>query len=374
METLDNRIQPYAWGSPTAIPTLLGRTPNGAPQAELWLGAHPSAPSTLSSGVALDVHLAKDPARFLGPRVEHRFGTQLPFLLKVLAAAQPLSLQAHPTLAQAKAGFAREETAGLARSAPHRNYKDPNHKPEIICALTPFRALCGFRARADSVRLFKGLGLDTSRLEQHGLQAYFAHVMTLPAAVQGALVDQLIDAARTPVKGFEAECALAQRLATLYPRDVGIVGAMLLNLLTLEPGEALYLDAGNLHAYLEGTGVELMANSDNVLRGGLTPKHVDVPELLSVLDFRDGPARVLRPTGSPEAIYETPAPDFRLSRLSLDGSYRLAAGLPQILLVTSGSCEGSGVRLGKGASAFIGADEEVTLSGKATLFRATVGL
>jgi mannose-6-phosphate isomerase len=365
METLENRVQPYAWGSLTAIPTLLGTTPTGAPQAELWLGAHPSAPSTLKNGATLEQYLASDPARLLGPRVNAHFGPRLPFLLKVLAAAQPLSLQAHPTLAQAIAGFAKEEAAGVPRTAGNRNYKDANHKPEIICALTDFQALCGFRLQADSVRLFKGLGLDTSVLEHHGLRGYFEHVMTLPKSAQGALVDQLVDAARAPVPGFEAECALAGKLSAQYPRDIGIVGALLLNLVTLKPGEALYLDAGNLHAYLEGTGIELMANSDNVLRGGLTPK------LLSVLDFSDGPAKVLT---AMDETWVTPAPDFRLSRLNLDGERTLEPGLPQILLVTEGSLTAGDTALKGGQSVFIGADERTTLKGKAVLFRATPGL
>ena len=377
MERLDNPIQRYAWGSPTAIPSLLGKPPDGSPQAELWLGAHPSAPSKIGYGATLEELIADAPHRLLGEASVARFGPRLPFLLKVLAAAQPLSLQAHPSLAQAKAGFAKEEAAGLPRGAPNRNYRDPNHKPEILCALTPFHALCGFRLVADSMRLFLQLGLDVSQLEHHGLRAYLDHVMTLPKEAQGALVDQLVDAARQPVKGFEAECALVTRLAGLYPRDVGIVGALLLNLVTLAPGEALYLDAGNLHAYLEGTGVELMANSDNVLRGGLTPKHVDVAELLSVLNFEDGPPRVLRPGDEAEAVYETPAPDFRLSRISVAAAQpvTLAARGAQLLLVTEGEVTVKEAVLRRGDSVFIGADEgEVALSGRGTVFRATPGV
>jgi mannose-6-phosphate isomerase len=376
VELLENVIQRYAWGSLTAIPALLGRAPDGQPQAELWLGAHPSAPSKLSNGLSLEAHLAQAPQRLLGDASAKHFGPRLPFLLKVLAAGQPLSLQAHPSLAQAKLGFAREEAAGLSRTAPHRNYRDANHKPEIICALTEFQALCGFRRAGDSVRLFKTLGLDTSLLERQGLRGYFQHVMSLPKEAQGGLVDQLVDASRSAVPGFEAECRLAQRLAALYPRDIGIVGALLLNLVTLQPGEALYLDAGNLHAYLEGTGVELMANSDNVLRGGLTPKHVDVPELLSVLDFVDGPAKVLRPGDAAEAVYETPAPDFRLSRVALKGQpITLPARGAQLLLVTEGSVTVNGVALKQGASVFIGADEgEVSVSGRGVVFRATAGV
>lgn len=375
MELLDNPIQRYAWGSVTAIPSLLGKAPDGGPQAELWLGAHPSAPSKTRGGRSLEALIAQAPQRLLGDASFTRFGPRLPFLLKVLAAGQPLSLQAHPSLAQAQAGFAREEAAGVPRGAPNRNYRDANHKPEIICALTPFQALCGFRRAEASARLFRELGLDVTRLEGQGLRAYFEQVMTLPKQAQGALVEQLVDAACIPVRGFEAECELALRLAALYPHDVGIVGALLLNLVTLAPGEALYLDAGNLHAYLEGTGVELMANSDNVLRGGLTPKHVDVPELLSVLSFAEGPPRVLRPGGEPEAVYDTPAPDFRLSRVELSGQpVTLPSRGAQLVLVLEGELGVQGVTLRRGDSAFIGADEgAVALSGRGTLFRATPG-
>lgn len=375
MQRLENVIQRYAWGSPTALPTLLGTPPDGSPQAELWLGAHPSAPSKTAAGVPLDALISQAPRRVLGDASVERFGPQLPFLLKVLAAGKPLSLQAHPSLAQAKAGFAREEAAGIPRSAAHRNYKDANHKPEVLCALTEFHALCGFRAVKDTVRLLAGLGAAPSRLERDGLRAYFAHVMTLPKAEQASLVAGVVDRAKTPVPGFEAECRLALRLAALYPGDVGIIGALLLNLVVLSPGEALYLGAGNLHAYLEGTGIELMANSDNVLRGGLTPKHVDVPELLSVLRFEDGPATPLRPEGGAEAHYPTPAPDFRLSRVTLaDESLRLTARGAQLLLVVEGAFTVQGEPLRRGESVFVGADEgEVLLSGRGVLFRATTG-
>lgn len=376
MERLDNRVQPYAWGSLTAIPRLLGREPTGAPQAELWLGAHPGAPSRTTRGEPLDTWLSAAPEARLGAATVARFGPTLPYLLKVLAAAQPLSLQAHPSLAQAKAGFAKEEAAGVPRGAAQRNYKDPNHKPELLCALTPFRALCGFRPVADTLRLFEGLGLDTARLRERGLRDWFGWLMTTRPAAE---VERAVAGARRGVPGFEAECALATALAVAYPGDVGLVGALALNLLTLSPGEALYLDAGNLHAYLEGTGIELMANSDNVLRGGLTPKHVDVPELLSVLDFHDGPPAVLRPRGEPEAVYETPAPDFRLSRVTLRGRYAPARRGPEILLVTEGrltaQAGGAPLPLAQGESLFVAADEgPVTLDGEATVYRATPGV
>lgn len=384
MQRLVNVIQRYAWGSVTALPQLLGVPPDGQPQAELWLGAHPSAPSQTATGRRLDALIAEAPQRLLGAATVERFGPQLPFLLKVLAAARPLSLQAHPSLLQAQAGFAREEAAGIPRTAGHRNYKDENHKPEIICALTPFRALCGFRRVSETAQLLRALGLDATTLESAGLRAYLEQVMTLPKGAQANLVAGAAGRATRPVPGFEAECSLAVHLAAAYPGDVGVIGALLLNLVTLAPGEALFLGAGNLHAYLEGTGIELMANSDNVLRGGLTPKHVDVPELLSVLRLDDGPAVKLSPRGAPEGVYETPAPDFRLSRVAVEGEVRLAARGPQVLLVVEGEVavsasrhpqgEEGGLRLERGASVFIGADEgDVTMAGSGVVFRATPG-
>lgn len=358
---LENQIQPYAWGSRSAIPRLLGLPETGQPQAELWLGAHPVAPSRVPGGRSLADWLADDAPTRLGAKTLEHFGPRLPFLLKVLAAAEPLSLQAHPSLAQAKAGFAREEAAHVPLTAPHRNYRDANHKPEIICALTRFEALCGFRRVADTVRVLEAFGLDPTTLRERGLRAYFEEVMTTPA-----LVERLLEGG-SPA-GFEKEAALVAKLNAKYPGDVGVLGALLLNQLTLEPGQALYLGAGNLHAYLEGTGVELMANSDNVLRGGLTPKHVDVGELLSVLEFTDGPARVLAP--GPDGVYATPAPDFRLSRHVLHGEHTFEAGLPQIILCVGGAAS----HLPRGAAVFVPANERVTLQGEATLFRATPGV
>lgn len=376
VQRLSSQVQPYAWGSRTALPALLGLPDTGGPQAELWLGAHPLAPSRTEAGQPLDAFLAEAPSQRLGASAVARFGPRLPFLLKVLAAAEPLSLQAHPSLAQAQAGFAREEALGVPLTAPHRNYKDANHKPELLCALTPFTALCGFRRREDTLRLFEGLGLETSRLRAQGLGAWFSWVLTERPARE---VEQAARGAQAGVDGFDAECALALRLAQAYPGDVGLLGALALNLVTLAPGDALYLDAGNLHAYVEGVGVELMANSDNVLRGGLTPKHVDAAELLSVLDFRDGPVEVLRPSGSPEAVYETPAADFRLSRLELHGEHAPPRRGPEVLLVTEGHLVArAGAeerRLSRGEALFVGADEgRLALSGEATVFRATPGV
>lgn len=380
MLRLENPIQPYAWGSLSAIPALLGRPATGVPQAELWVGAHPSAPSQVVGVGPLDAVIARAPASLLGDATVARFGPSLPFLLKVLAAAQPLSLQAHPNLEQAREGFAREEAAGVPRDAPHRNYKDANHKPELLCALGTFHALCGFRRVADSVALFRGLGQPLGeRLASDGLRATFLHVMSLPPADRRALALSTTKAcAERPPPGFERECAWAVRLGSQYPGDVGVVGALLLNLVTLEEGDALFLPAGNLHAYLEGVGIELMANSDNVLRGGLTPKHVDVPELTRILDFADGPARILTPSGHPEAVYTTPAPEFRLSRIDVAGPVTLQRRAPDLLFVVRGalelSCGGEVLQLTQGESVFVGANEgPLKLNGDGRVFRATVG-
>ncbi len=380
MRRLHNPIKTYAWGDPLSIPRLLGVPPTGEPQAELWLGAHRSDPSK-ADGQSLDALISEDPRAMLGERSVAVFGPRLPFLLKVLAAAKPLSLQAHPSRAQAMAGWRAESQRTDSPDAPTRNYKDDNHKPELLCALTPFRALCGFRAVRDSIALFRALAVPAPTLERSGVRAYFEEVMTAAPEQQRALAEQVATACQAETASHERERRVALTLAQQYPGDVGVIGALLLNLITLAPGEALYLPAGNLHAYLEGTGIEIMASSDNVLRGGLTPKQVDVAELLKVLDFTDGPVTVIRPpANSPEAVYVTPATDFELSHITLaaDQPLTLARRGADVLLVTRGrvtvTTGAHMAALAQGDSAFIAAAEgPVTLSGEGELYRATVG-
>jgi len=390
-------VMPYAWGSRTAIATLQGRpVPSPTPEAELWMGAHPLAPSRLMrEGRSTDLAavIADDSTRELGASVRARFGARLPFLLKVLAAEEPLSLQAHPTEAQARAGFEDEERRAVPLTAPHRNYKDPHHKPELISALTPFEALCGFRRAGETLALFDELGvpdrhgfLAPLRMspDAAGLAESFRTLMTLPPARALEVTTQVVDACRVYSGRFDAECRWAVRLTEKYPGDRGIVCALMLNFVRLEPGEAIYLGAGNLHAYLHGVGIEIMASSDNVLRGGLTPKHVDVSELLEVLDFRDEPVAVVRPRpfDSCEVVWDTPAPDFRLSRIdSQDDPIRREVHGPEILFCTRGELKlaparvGPWIRLGQGASAFVPADAGgYSLTGQGTIFRATAGL
>lgn len=388
MERLENRIQPYAWGSRTAIAELRGaNSPSATPEAELWMGAHPVAPSrSARDGRTLIDRIAAAPEAELGAATLSAFGPRLPFLLKVLAAEQPLSLQAHPSIAQAEEGFEREERAGVPRDAAHRNYRDKNHKPELICALSPFVALCGFRAIESTRALVDALSVPallelSARLDD--LRGAFGWLMNLERTQREALVAQTVAAcARVRDAGgaFADECAWGARIGALYPGDAGVIGALLLNLVHLSPGEAIYLPAGNLHAYLQGVGIEVMASSDNVLRGGLTPKHVDVPELLRVLDFRAGPvAKVHASRQAQLEIWKTPAREFELSRVhATEAPLTIAVRAPIIALCTSGTItladDGGAETLGRGESVFVaGSTRALTVRGDGDAFLATCG-
>ena len=385
MEILEGIIRGYDWGSTTSIPELLGRPVTGDPMAELWLGAHPSAPALVGSGaVPLDRVIAADPTAALGAETAANFG-RLPFLLKVLAAASPLSLQAHPSAAQAEAGFLREEAAGIALDAPERSFRDRFHKPELICALTEFDALCGFREPSTTQEILASIatdGLDPVREmigadpSPAGLSRVLEWLLTLDAAEAAALVDPVVAACRVASDGaFAAERAMTVVLGDKYPGDAGVVAALLLNLVALQPGEALFLGSGNLHAYVRGTAVEVMASSDNVLRGAFTSKHVDVPALLEVVEATPIVPAVQRPAVVDSvARYECPVPEFSLSRIELDGQVTLPPG-PAVLLCVDGRAEGVVHTLDRGAAAWIPAsDGPVTLHGRATVFRAGTGI
>ncbi|WP_241385947.1 mannose-6-phosphate isomerase, class I [Rhodococcus sp. CH91] len=414
MHRLEGAVRSYAWGSRTAIAGLRGRpVPSDHPEAELWLGAHPADPARLVDADGerlslLDV-LSSDPDRHLGERVVGAFGPRLPFLLKLLAAEEPLSLQAHPSALQAAEGYAREEALSIPIDSPVRNYKDASHKPELVVALTRFEALAGFRDPKRTVELFEALavpeldpyvGLLAGQPDSSGLRALFTTWITLPPPALAALLPRVLDgcvtylaSGRENERDFVPEVRTALQLADFYPGDAGVLASLLLNRITLEPGEGLYLDAGNLHAYLHGMGVEIMANSDNVLRGGLTPKHVDVPELLRVLDFGAASVPVLEAVpesgagagaaGPLERRYRTPAPEFTLSRIDLGAGDVLPVGAkgPQILLCTAGSarveCAGETVNLAPGDSAWLSACDRAPevhgCSAGTQLFRARLG-
>jgi mannose-6-phosphate isomerase len=360
------------------------------------MGAHPRAPSSaLHHGEwrQLDSLIKAAPKRALGQRVHARYG-QLPFLFKVLAAAEPLSLQAHPNLEQAKRGFAAENARGVPLQAAERSYKDANHKPELICALTPFDALCGFRGIREAVELFGIVNnpalstflaplttaMNGSMTESAALAETFGGLMRAPKMQQALLVETTLAAlaARPRDTRFEAAMACAEGLGKVYSDDVGVVTSMLLNYVSLIPGEALYLPAGNLHAYVSGMGLELMANSDNVLRGGLTPKHVDVEALIEVLEFKsigiDKRVPVEGPSG--QARYETSASEFELWRIDLGArSMTMAASDgPEILIATEGKAVYQTsryfVELLPGESAFLKARRKAyKLTGPGTVYR-----
>lgn len=381
MDRLDNTVRPYAWGSTTAIPHLLGVEPSGEPQAEMWMGAHPGAPSRTARGTLAEV-VEADPERELGPEAVARFGPRLPFLLKLLAAGAPLSLQVHPDLRQAEEGYADEERRGIPVDDPRRNYKDTNHKPELICALTEFDGLCGFRAPAETARLLAALGVDSLEpyvdvLRARPEEAALREVLTAILTADREEIAHTVHEAAAACARLGGEHAPYAEIARHYPGDPGVLAAMLLNHVRLQPGEALFLGAGIPHAYLSGLGVEIMANSDNVLRCGLTPKHVDVPELLRVVRFEAAGPGVLRPEAAPdgEEVYDTPIDEFRLSRYVLPegtAAHDLTLGTPQILLCTAGSVRAGEHELTPGQSVFVPAGEKAAVSGAGTVFRATV--
>ncbi|QDW29122.1 mannose-6-phosphate isomerase, class I [Arthrobacter sp. KBS0702] len=427
MYALENVLRPYAWGSKTAIAGLLGRPASGGPEAELWVGAHPDSPSVVvtrdaaaaapaagatgdGDRLALDALIASDPVHHLGGDSVAEFGPRLPFLLKVLAAERPLSLQVHPTLEQARAGFAREEAAGVDHAAATRNYKDDNHKPEMIFALTDFEALCGFRPAAASRAIFQHLadcfelaGLDLPPLipqlledlarpdEPAALRSAFERLIAGGedvSAATAAVVAALVSGA--PMGAHVAELTTVVNLNGDYPGDPGVLISLLLNRISLAPGEAVYLPAGNVHAYLRGLGIEVMASSDNVLRGGLTPKFVDVPELLKTVAFEavGVPMLSAETTMLGQELFRPPFREFALQRVELLPGAEpvpLAQSGAAVIIVVTGSVlldsPKGDLQLDHGASAFLPAAEAPVnvhpvagATGPAVAFAVTTGM
>ncbi|MFL6138741.1 MAG: mannose-6-phosphate isomerase, class I [Frankiaceae bacterium] len=390
MELLDCPIQSYDWGSRTAIARLQGRPqPASGPEAELWVGAHHRAPSLLGDERTLVDRIAADPVGELGPAVVDRFGPTLPFLLKVLGVDAPLSIQVHPDREQAEAGYAAEEASGVPLGAPERNYKDRWPKPELLVALTPFAALCGFRDPAGAARLIEALDVPQLApvahcLRAHGTAAVRQALGTLlrwPSTERAGLVEAIAAGAGRLAAGGDPAARWYARLADAHPGDAGVAAALLLNVVELAPGESVVMPTGNLHAYLQGTGVEIMANSDNVLRGGLTSKHVDVDDLLRVADVRACDVPVLRPVlAGDEVVYPAPFDEFRLSAVDVAGRpVALDRRGPQLLLAVAGSVTvragDSSLALTGGRAAYVGASEPaVVIEGEGAVFRATPGL
>lgn len=357
VQPLTNPVKDYAWGSRTDIAALTGRpVPSPGPEAEIWFGTHPAGPSLLAAdGRSLADVVGADPLGQLGPATVARHGERLPYLMKLIAVAQPLSLQVHPSAEQAVDGHSR----GV--------YGDPWPKPELVCALTPFDALAGFRSPEQAAMLL-------SRLNVPALK----DVVTLLEA--GSLLDALHallgrrDAIEQAVWAASAvhhpDYDLVVRLARRYPGDPACLAPLLLRRHKLAPGQALFLGAGVLHCYLDGFGVEIMGSSDNVVRAGLTAKPVDVEELLRVTDPDAGPL----PVEARDGVYATPSPEFRLRRVAVDGDVRLDGGLPRILLCVEGEVRADALDLRAGDSAFVpAAHPPVTLGGSGLVFSAEPG-
>jgi len=395
---LKNAFQEYAWGSKTFIQELLGEFgPADKPIAELWMGAHPKDSSRVlydGNWKSLLKLVQENPVETLGRSVAEKFSNELPFLLKVLAASRPLSIQAHPNRAQAREGFARENRLKIPLSAPHRNYKDKSHKPEIICALRPFWAMKGFRKIEEILGLMDKIAVPALQEElmalrrepdMEGLRTFHTALLTMNRKRQRKIVNEVVAEGEKycetdPI--FEWMIRLNQE----FSGDVGVLSPMLLNLVRLEPGEAMFIPAGEPHAYLEGAGIELMANSDNVLRGGLTPKHIDVPELLKVLSFKENEVGILRPErqGSMESVYPTTAQEFMLSVIcvhegSVFDSHR--GRNVEIMICLEGDAHvtdfGNGdiLPLSQGTSIFVpSAVKQYRIQGEAKIYKATVPL
>lgn len=387
MDLLDNPIRPYVWGSPTAIPNLLGMPVTGEPVAEIWVGAHPLAPSVIhGSNRGLDAEIAVDPQHHLGPAVVERFGPRLPFLLKLLGVARPLSLQVHPSADVARAGFAAEERSGLTVDDPKRNYKDPEHKPELVVALQPFAALIGFRPPDQTLTILAAL--DTAVIGRHlaplreqpdarGLRAVVAGLLQLAGDERRALVEALDAACQQALAGgtpYDRELQAIRTLAAAYPDDPGVAVALLMRRCALAPGEAAYLPAGTPHAYLSGLAIEVMASSDNVLRGGLTPKHVDVAELLRILDVSADEPQTWRPSAVTGVMtYDPPVDEFTLHIIRSDDQELPVPGSgPRLVLCLEGKVtarsDGGRLWMTRGQAAFVShGDGRLTLAGRGTV-------
>jgi len=415
MDLLSAKVKPYPWGTRDAIADLQGRPiPAATPEAELWMGAHPSAPSGVG-WTTLDEVIAAAPERALGVECASRFGDRLPFLLKVLSAAKALSIQVHPSRAQAQEGWAAENARGLPPGDPGRNYVDDWPKPELLYALTPFEVAAGLRAPDDAAALLRALAVDALEPLAAGLAdaagpdvmaTALASVLRWPAAERAGLLAAVVAAcARLAASGgpYAAACAAAMRVAAGHPGDLGVVALLLMRHEILQPGQAMFMPAGGLHSYLRGTGIELLANSDNVVRAGLTGKHIDIPELLKLLDPAV-PVPVLAPRVLPDGIawFDTPAPEFRLHIVDLSSpaaasgpvgafpasraaatapapSLALPGTGPRIVLCLDGACtlraaSAATLDLSRGDSCFIPfADGPVAATGHARLILATPG-
>ncbi|MFT7033801.1 MAG: mannose-6-phosphate isomerase [Cyclobacteriaceae bacterium] len=392
---LKGKIQNYAWGGTEYISELLGKTADEKRCAEYWLGAHVNAPSILKTSEgnqSLDTFLNSNLTEGLGVEISEKFG-RLPFLFKVLDVKDMLSIQVHPTKIEAEKGFKRENERGVPLTAFNRNYKDDNHKPEIMVALSEFWLLHGFLPKSQLTQVLKDVPEFESLLsvfEQGGYYGLYESVMEQSADETNQMLQPLIDRILPFYKDGKLEKSspdywAAKAFETFCPNgdlDKGIFSVYFFNIVKADKGEAVFQDAGIPHAYLEGQNMELMANSDNVLRGGLTPKHVDVPELLKHVAFEETVPNVMPGEAQPdgvERIYKSPAPDFELSQITLTDAkvYNSKAKTAQVLMTIEGEAqvtEGeSMLNLSKGDAAFLtaGSEYQITSSSSVIIYKAT---
>lgn len=393
-----NPIQEYTWGSTTYISGMLGLYSSVLkPQAELWMGAHPKAPSEVridGQWISLPEAIEQNPSEILGEAVSKAFLRQLPFLFKILAVERPLSIQVHPNRSQAVMGYNRENRLHIPLTALNRNYRDKNHKPELLCALTPFVALAGFKEPGRFFELFQEIGprsfleevASTGYLSEKGSFKRFLHDwMTMEPNRRKKILSGVVNR-RDKMSGNSPIFQWVVNLSREYRGDAGVLAPLFLNLLELAPGEALFLQPGVPHAYLKGAGVEIMANSDNVLRGGLTPKHVDIDDFLQVLDWQADVPEVLHLT--PGMGYERSYPafveEFRLSRIELkqgevfesprDRNIEIVIAVEGEAFVTT-SPDGEILRIPQGNSFLVPASVGTyRIEGNTTLYKATVPL
>ncbi len=382
MELLDSPVRGYDWGSHSVIARMQGRAfPTDAPEAELWMGAHPDSPSSvIRDGMPcrLDEVITAEPLEMLGPGVYRRFGRRLPFMLKLLAAESPLSLQAHPDPEVAARRYAQEARL----PADERLYTDPYAKPELLVAIDDFDSLCGFRDPGRSADVLESLDvaelapvIAALRTGPTGarLRTAVSALLRWPASERAQVVGAVVEACRRAGIGYAAD------LGDRFGADMGVIVALLLNHIELGTGDAIWMPAGNMHAYLRGTGVELLASSDNVLRGGFTRKRIDVDELIRVVRFEVLADPVVKPVVLAPGVltWPVPVPEFALVRTDIGPeAVRLEAAGPRVVFCCAGSVvvdDGEPVSLRGGQSAFGAAGHPVSISGEGTVFVASTG-
>lgn len=394
MHPLTGSIKRYDWGSHDAIPAILGLPDDGRPLAEYWLGAHPNDPSLIDGAVRLDTAIEQHP-RMVGDSARLEFEGRLPYLMKLLSAGRPLSLQAHPNRIDAQSGFDQENHNQIPMDAPVRTFKDPWDKPELIVAITQFDALAGFRDPDTTAELFSQLGLNPASeqifapLRNRGGRAGLAEVFMNCLVTDDDRKAAVTDVVAAAINHVDDEDDLGEfaRTAVLldehFPGDPSLLAALLLNRHTLQPGEGLYLQPGTLHSYLHGTGVEVMGNSDNVLRGGLTSKHIDPAALTLVVRFTTEPIPPMLPEQEMPGLWRYPTDERAFACWRLELKPGRMVELPgelsgRILLATQGEIGASqgldGLVLKQGQAAFLEAGCQVQVSGDGEGFLVATGM